>query len=169
MTTNYNTNHQIMKLKTEVNRLKNTRFPFSKNVCNTIGKYFFLLIQKHFPKNRKYHEIFNKNNVKISYSCCMANIKLIINMHWSNKHEVIMKKYTTELAKVHLKNIMKTRRNHSIMKNIWQIQNFRKILETWRFHTTSSNSILHLKKNPTNKNYRYLLQWNLWRADTHGF
>ena len=46
----------------------------------TTSVNFFLLIQKHFPNNHKYHKIFNKNNVKISYSC-MANIKSIINMH----------------------------------------------------------------------------------------
>ena len=50
--------------------------PFSKNISNNIGKYFLLLIEKHFPNNHKYHKIFNKNNVKISYSC-MANIKSI--------------------------------------------------------------------------------------------
>ena len=52
--------------------------PFSKKVSNNIGKYFLLLIQKHFPNNHKY-KIFKKNNVKI-YSC-MANIKSIIIMH----------------------------------------------------------------------------------------
>ena len=59
--------------------------PFSKNVTNNIGKYFLLLIQKHFPNNHKYCKVFNKNNVKISYSC-MANIKSIINMHNKSNH-----------------------------------------------------------------------------------
>ena len=63
--------------------------PFSKNISNNIGEYFLLLIQKHFPNNHKYHKIFNKNNVKISYSC-MANIKSIINMH--NKGVITEKK-----------------------------------------------------------------------------
>ena len=35
---------------------------FSKNISNNIGKYFLLLIQKHFPNHHKYHKIFNKNN-----------------------------------------------------------------------------------------------------------
>ena len=48
-----------------------------------------LLIEKHLPNNHKYCKIFNKNDVKISYSC-MANIKSII-MH--NK-EVITEKKT---------------------------------------------------------------------------
>ena len=37
-----------------------------------------------------------------------------------------MKKYTTEPAKVHLSSVMESIRNHSIMKNIGNIQNFRK-------------------------------------------
>ena len=64
--------------------------PFSKNVSNNISKYFLLLVQKHFPNNRKYHKIFSKNNVKISYSC-IANIKSFINMH---NTEVITEKKT---------------------------------------------------------------------------
>ena len=61
--------------------------PFAKNVSNNIGKYFLLLIQKHFPK--KFWISYNKNNVKISYSC-MANIKSIINRH--NKEVTTEKK-----------------------------------------------------------------------------
>ena len=85
MTTNYNTNHQLMKMKTSIspkNCKRNIWFnpPFSKNVSKNIGKYFLPLIQKHFPNNHKYHKIFNKNNVKVSYSS-MTNIKSVINMH----------------------------------------------------------------------------------------
>ena len=36
----------------------------------------------------------------------------------------IMEKYTTEPAKVHLNSNMETKRNHSVMKNMGQIQNF---------------------------------------------
>ena len=70
------------RIKSLKNRKRNIIWfnpPFSKNVSSNIGKYFLLLIQKHFPSSHKY-EIFNKNNVKISYSC-MGNINSIINMH----------------------------------------------------------------------------------------
>ena len=40
-----------------------------------------------------------------------------------------MKKYTTGPAKVHLNSVMETIRNHSIMKSIGQIQNFRRDTE----------------------------------------
>ena len=48
------------------------------------------------------------------------------NIQSKNYIKPIMKKYTTEPAKVHLNSVMETIRNHSIMKNIGQIQNFRR-------------------------------------------
>ena len=42
-----------------------------------IWPIFLHLLDKHFGRNHKYHKIFNRNNVKISYSC-MDNIKNII-------------------------------------------------------------------------------------------
>ena len=41
---------------------------------------FLHLLDKHFGRNHKYYDIFNRNNVKISYSC-MNNIKNIISSH----------------------------------------------------------------------------------------
>ena len=57
--------------------------PFSKSVSTNIGKYFMNLLEKQFPKNHKYRKLFNRNNVKLSYSC-MPNIKSIINNHNKN-------------------------------------------------------------------------------------
>ena len=51
--------------------------PFSRNVKMNAGKHFFTLLKKHFGKNHKYHKIFNKNNVKVSYSC-MDNMKKVL-------------------------------------------------------------------------------------------
>ena len=39
-----------------------------------IGKLFLRLINKHFPPTHKYRKIFNRNTIKISYSC-IHNIK----------------------------------------------------------------------------------------------
>ena len=86
-------NENKNKSKSPKNRKRNIIWfnpPFSKNVSNNIGKYFILLIRKHFPNNHKYDKILNKNNVKISYSFT-ANIESIISMH--NK-EVITEKKT---------------------------------------------------------------------------
>ena len=37
-------------------------------------------MEKHFPENHRYHKIFNRNTVKVSYSC-MDNMECIIKQH----------------------------------------------------------------------------------------
>ena len=54
--------------------------PFSMNVKTNIGRIFFKLMKKHFPKNNQLYKIFNKNNVKLSYSCT-RNMGKIISAH----------------------------------------------------------------------------------------
>ena len=54
--------------------------PFSSSVKTKIGKTFLELIDKHFPKTSKLHKIFNRNTVKISYSCT-KNMASIISAH----------------------------------------------------------------------------------------
>ena len=54
--------------------------PYSANVKTNLGKTFFKLISKHFPRENKLYKIFNKNTLKISYSC-MKNISAIIASH----------------------------------------------------------------------------------------
>ncbi|KAJ8038228.1 hypothetical protein HOLleu_15581 [Holothuria leucospilota] len=48
--------------------------PYSANVKTNDGKRFLELLDKHFPKQHPLHKLFNKNNVKVSYSC-MPNFK----------------------------------------------------------------------------------------------
>ena len=57
--------------------------PFSRNVTTKIGKYFLNLLDKHFPQNHRLHRIFNRNSVKISYSCTKS-MKTIIANHNKN-------------------------------------------------------------------------------------
>ena len=45
-----------------------------------IGETFLKLIDKHFPKTSKYHKIFNRSNVKVSYSC-LPNFANMIKSH----------------------------------------------------------------------------------------
>ena len=52
----------------------------SQNVKANIGKLFIKLVRKHFPKNSKYHNIFNLNTLKLSY-CCTTNVGNIIIQH----------------------------------------------------------------------------------------
>ena len=54
--------------------------PYNSNLSTNIGKFFLQLILKHFPQEHKFNKIFNKNNLKVSYSC-MPNINSTINSH----------------------------------------------------------------------------------------
>ena len=51
-----------------------------KEVNPRVTSVILKLIAKHLPKQHKYHNRFNKNNAKVSYSC-MDNMKSIINKH----------------------------------------------------------------------------------------
>ena len=51
--------------------------PFSQNVQTNVAKSFLHLIDKHFPKSSKLHKIFNRNNLKVSYSCTTNNANII--------------------------------------------------------------------------------------------
>ena len=53
--------------------------PYSVNVKSNIGRKFLNLIDKHF-QNHRYSKIFNRNNVKVSYSC-MPDVKASITSH----------------------------------------------------------------------------------------
>ena len=60
---------------------------YSQNVKTKVGKCFLTLIGKHFPKSHPLHRIFNRNTLKISYSC-MSNVKTII----SNQNKAVINK-----------------------------------------------------------------------------
>lgn len=51
--------------------------PYSKNVSTNIAAKFLSLVRKHFPKGSPLNKIFNRNTVKVSYSC-MPNMGSII-------------------------------------------------------------------------------------------
>ena len=67
--------------------------PFSKNVSTNIGRKFLTLVDKHFPKDHKLRKVFNRNTIKISYSC-MNNTKQIIDNH--NKRILNSSKHTID-------------------------------------------------------------------------
>ena len=83
-------NHQLTYQKSIKNKNKDTKrrkrkviwfnYSYSKNFSTKVGDQFLKLINKHFPRHHKFYMMFNKNNVKISYSC-MPNMKNIINTH----------------------------------------------------------------------------------------
>ena len=66
----------VYRPKTTTNKVIWFNPPYSVNVKASIGKIFLSLLKKHFLKKNKLHKIFNKNNIKISYSC-VSNISII--------------------------------------------------------------------------------------------
>ena len=65
--------------------------PFSKTVATNIGRTFLRIIREEFPTGHPLHKLFNKNTVKISYSC-MPNIKQKINNH----NRKLLNQHTTQ-------------------------------------------------------------------------
>ena len=77
------TEEAIPPRRTRRNRKRNIIWfnpPFCKSVETKVGQVFFNLMEKHFPESHRYHKIFNRNTVKVSYSC-MDNMECIIKQH----------------------------------------------------------------------------------------
>ena len=53
---------------------------FNKAVFTNVAIIFLRLINRHFPKSHRLHKIFNRNTVKVSYSC-MQNMSKIYKGH----------------------------------------------------------------------------------------
>ena len=55
--------------------------PFSKSVTTNVAQKFLRLADRHFPKKKsKSHKIFNRNTLKVSYSC-KPNMSTLIKAH----------------------------------------------------------------------------------------
>ena len=83
-------------IPTRLHRIRNIIWfnpPFNSNVKTNVGELFLNLLQKHFPRHYKYYKLFNKNNVKISYSC-MSSMKNVIQKHNAN----LLSNHTTTIA-----------------------------------------------------------------------
>ena len=81
--TNVNLTYQKPQTEKPKNRQRNIIWfnpPFNKNVSTNVAQAFLKLIDKHFPKSNKLHKIFNRNTVKVSYSCT-ENMGRIIKSH----------------------------------------------------------------------------------------
>ena len=57
--------------------------PFSQTVKTNFAKLFLRLLDKHFQKSHLLHKTFNRNTIKVSYSC-MNNVSQIIKLHDRN-------------------------------------------------------------------------------------
>ncbi len=70
--------------------------PYSETVRTNVARDFLRLIDKHFPKTSPLHKIFNRNTIKVSYSC-MNNVKSVISRH--NKRVLKEAKYAQKSTK----------------------------------------------------------------------
>ena len=79
---------------------KNISFnpPHSRNVKTNVGRQSLNLISKHFPQSHKLHKIFNKSNLKVTYSY-MKNMNSVIKSH--NSKVIRSTKVMTERPKNH--------------------------------------------------------------------
>ena len=68
--------------------------PFCNSVKTKLGKRFLKLVCLHFPENNRFLKIFNKNTIKISYSC-LPNMRNIIN---SNNKKILEAENKTKLT-----------------------------------------------------------------------
>lgn len=85
----YNTNKKTPRTAPEQKKSRRRRKiiwynpPFNINVSTDIGRKFFGLLDKHFPKKHRFHKLLNRNTVKMSYSC-MPNVEAILQRHNKN-------------------------------------------------------------------------------------
>ena len=78
-----NLNFNMERKPVKKNRRRNIIWfnpPYSSNVKINIGRKFIDLVSTHFPKHHRYHKLFNKNNMKLSYRT-MPNMESIITKH----------------------------------------------------------------------------------------
>ena len=53
---------------------------YSANVKTNVVEIFMRLVDKHFPHHHKYYKLFNRNDIKLSYSC-MRSMNNVIRKH----------------------------------------------------------------------------------------
>jgi len=70
--------------------------PFSKNVATNVGGTFLKIVDEEFPEGHVLHKIFNRNTLKISYSC-MPNLKQKID---GQNKSTLQKKAAPPISKV---------------------------------------------------------------------
>ena len=73
-------NKNISRNKNRKRMIKWFNPPYSSNVSTNISKFFLTILDGHFPKSYNLYKIFNRNNVKISYSS-LPNFASIIYSH----------------------------------------------------------------------------------------
>ena len=74
------TNNQATERRSRRRNITWYNPPFSKNVATNVGRKFRNIVKESFKSGHPLQKIFNKNTLKISYSC-MPNLERKINTH----------------------------------------------------------------------------------------
>ena len=61
--------------------------PFCKTVETNPGKEFFKILKTCFPPSNSLHKFFNRNSVKLSYSCMPSIVKIVLGLNMKIKKE----------------------------------------------------------------------------------
>lgn len=72
--------------------------PFNLEVKSNIGKILFKLHDKYFPKSYELHKIFNRNTVKLNYSCS-SNLETTIKRQNAWNFKASMQQHTLLIVK----------------------------------------------------------------------
>ena len=82
--TDFKQKYQIKSNHTATEKRKGNKIwfnpPYSTNIVTKVGKHSLSLFDEHFTQPNNFQKVFNRNTVKISYSC-IPNMKTIINLH----------------------------------------------------------------------------------------
>ena len=92
--------------------------PYSVNVKTNVGRDFLALLDKHFPLSNKLHTIFNRHNVRVSYSC-LPNMKSFINQH----NTKILNKHAKQQSSINIQSNSNTTNNATSQRNASTLQN----------------------------------------------
>ena len=128
------------RLKNKTRKRKITCFnpPFNINVATNVSKTFLTLIDKQFPKNKRLSKIFNRNTIKVRYSC-LPNVKQTIS---DNNHRLLqihrMKESNQESK------LCNCRQKHSFLPNVKQTisDNNHRLLQIHRMKESNQESKL---------------------------
>ena len=80
---------------------------FNINVATNVAKTFLTLIDKHFHKDKKLSKTFNRNTIKVSYSCCIPYVKQTIS---NNNNRLLLLHKIANNVTVGKKKLLPTRR-----------------------------------------------------------
>ena len=130
--------------------------PLNINVATKFAKIFFSLIDKQFPKNNKLSKIFNRNAIKISYSC-LPNLKQMVSSNNNCLLQIHRKKESPKYVTAGKKTAAYSTRSASPNVSSTK-QRGQKVIQTIKKLTSNSQK---MNSRLGSIYTSYLLSWNI--------